>query len=138
MTYLMNGGLLPVDLVYRMKTILYKPIFVNPQAYDVFPQLYEIYPNTEDYNEKAVFSGTLTVRNVNDDTDYQTFQNTNSIDLTSFAGKLIEIDLQTADGNVALGQWYIKNNSVKYSCILLEDANDLLLESGEPILLEIQ
>ena len=36
-----------------MKTILYQPIFINPQAYYVFPQLTQIEPDTDEYIEKV-------------------------------------------------------------------------------------
>lgn len=38
-----------------MKTILYQPLFINPQAYFVFPQLYHIanYPNQLCYDGKS-------------------------------------------------------------------------------------
>lgn len=32
-----------------MKTILYQPIFINPQAYFVFPQLYHINRTLTEY-----------------------------------------------------------------------------------------
>lgn len=47
-----------------MKTVLYKPIFINPQAYAVFPQLYELQPKYDNYLEYAVFSGRLIVKMV--------------------------------------------------------------------------
>lgn len=123
-----------------MKTILYTPRFVNPHAYDIFPQLGNIIPNAEDYFEYARFSGTLIVSNINDNTDYQTFQNTNEIDLSNFAGKLIQIDLQTVDGKVALGQWRISRfNDKEYNYLLLENTGNISLEDGDgQILLEIQ
>lgn len=40
-----------------MKTILYQPLFINPQAYFVFPQLYHI-------EEVANFAGTIKFTNV--------------------------------------------------------------------------
>lgn len=67
-----------------MKTILYKPIFVNPQAYGVFPQLYELQPNNDNYLEYAVFSGRLVVKDVNDESDKLTFENTKQINLNHF------------------------------------------------------
>lgn len=33
-----------------MKTILYQPLFINPQAYFVFPQLYHIEMGKEQYD----------------------------------------------------------------------------------------
>lgn len=41
-----------------MKTILYNPIFINPQAYYVFPQLYDI-EKGDLFIEPAVYSGYL-------------------------------------------------------------------------------
>lgn len=39
-----------------MKTILYQPIFINPQAYFVFPQLYHI-EKGDSYIEPANITG---------------------------------------------------------------------------------
>lgn len=47
-----------------MKTILYQPLFINPQAYFVFPQLYHIdkdnsivYQTKNKYNEQTIYPG---------------------------------------------------------------------------------
>lgn len=61
-----------------MKTILYQPLFINPQAYFVFPQLYHI--------EKG--------------DSYQ-------VDFGLFKGKHIRISQYTNIGAVVLGEWYI-------------------------------
>ena len=45
-----------------MKTILYQPLFINPQAYFVFPQLYHI-EKGDSYNGTEIKPGSL------DDTD---------------------------------------------------------------------
>ena len=90
-----------------MKTVLYKPIFINPQAYAVFPQLYDLQPNRDNYLEYAVFSGRLIVKDVNDESDQLTFKNTKEIDLSSFMGKTIEIDQYTDTGNTVLGRFEI-------------------------------
>lgn len=44
-----------------MKTILYNPIFINPQAYYVFPQLYDnvSYMTTTSYNGGTISRGLL-------------------------------------------------------------------------------
>lgn len=58
-----------------MKTILYQPLFINPQAYFVFPQLYHIEKgdsyiepaNKLDFlnmEEVANFAGTIKFTNV--------------------------------------------------------------------------
>lgn len=44
-----------------MKTCLYKPVFVNPQAYFVFPQLYDMQPKTDNFVEQAIFTGRLII-----------------------------------------------------------------------------
>lgn len=90
-----------------MKTVLYKPIFVNPQAYAVFPQLYELQPNNDDYLEYAVFSGRLIVKDVKDESDQLIFENTKQINLNHFIGATIEIDQYTESGNTVLGRWEI-------------------------------
>lgn len=49
-----------------MKTVLYRPVFINPQAYYVFPQLYDIEPRRNNiYKEQAIFAGRIDVYDVN-------------------------------------------------------------------------
>ena len=45
-----------------MKTILYQPLFINPQAYFVFPQLYHI-EKGDSYIEPANITGQLIINN---------------------------------------------------------------------------
>lgn len=47
-----------------MKTILYQPLFINPQAYFVFPQLYHI-EKGDSYIEPANITGQLIINNIN-------------------------------------------------------------------------
>lgn len=48
-----------------MKTILYQPIFINPQAYFVFPQLYHI-EKGDSYIEPANITGQLIINNLSE------------------------------------------------------------------------
>lgn len=50
-----------------MKTILYQPLFINPQAYFVFPQLYHI-EKGDSYIEPANITGQLIINNLSDGT----------------------------------------------------------------------
>lgn len=46
-----------------MKTILYNPIFINPQAYYVFPRLTRyLQPDNESTAEPANYIGTIEVK----------------------------------------------------------------------------
>ena len=75
-------------------------IFVNPQAYRVFPQIAN--PYNTGITEKAVFNGYL---QVTDDTGKtKSFSNTDTIDFTGFNG-IIDIDQYTDVGSVKLGRW---------------------------------
>lgn len=66
-----------------MKTILYQPLFINPQAYFVFPQLYHI-EKGDSYIEPANITGQLII---NDLTKVLTSTPTlNKDDLRSFIG----------------------------------------------------
>lgn len=86
-----------------MKTILYKPIFVNPQAYSILPCVQ--YPEKgEETNIEANYTGTLTIT---DSTGLiRSYQNQKVIDLGEYQG-IITIDNITLDGAVRLGQWDI-------------------------------
>lgn len=70
-----------------MKTILYQPLFINPQAYFVFPQLYHIekgdsyvYQTKNKYNEQTIYPGDK------QDTDTLFIGTIRKDDLRSFIG----------------------------------------------------
>lgn len=93
-----------------MKTILYQPLFINPQAYFVFPQLYHI-EKGDSYIEPANITGQLII---NDLTKSLTLtpilnvvQDTNQVDFGLFKGKHIRISQYTNIGAVVLGEWYV-------------------------------
>lgn len=93
-----------------MKTILYQPLFINPQAYFVFPQLYHI-EKGDSYIEPANITGQLII---NDLTKVLTstptlnvVQDTNQVDFGLFKDKHIRISQYTNIGAVVLGEWYI-------------------------------
>lgn len=88
-----------------MKTILYNPIFINPQAYYVFPQLYDI-EKGDSFIEPAVYSGYLIIEDLISNTSSQVI-NTKEVDFTEFAGKRIRISQYTNIGAVVLGEWNI-------------------------------
>lgn len=91
-----------------MKTLLYKPLFINPQAYYVFPNINgRLEPKTGSGKEPAIFVGNIEVRTIayGDTSKKQYFYNTNEIDLSAFSGSLIRISLYTSRGNVVLGEW---------------------------------
>lgn len=88
-----------------MKTILYNPIFINPQAYYVFPQLYDI-EKGDSFIESAVYSGYLIIEDLISNTSSQVI-NTKEVDFTEFAGKRIRISQYTNLGAVVLGEWLL-------------------------------
>lgn len=88
-----------------MKTILYNPIFINPQAYYVFPQLYNI-EKGDSFIESAVYSGYLLIEDLISNTSSQV-TDTREVDFTWFAGKRIRISQYTNIGAVVLGEWLL-------------------------------
>lgn len=88
-----------------MKTCLYNPVFINPQAYFVFPQLYAMQPKTDDLIEYAKYTGQLIVTDVTNNDTYTVYSRSNSIDLSDFAEKRIRISQYTNTGAVLLGEW---------------------------------
>ena len=88
-----------------MKTILYNPIFINSQAYYVFPQLYNIQKG-DSFIEPAVYSGYLLIEDLISNTSSQVI-NTKEVDFTEFAGKRIRISQYTNLGAVVLGEWLL-------------------------------
>lgn len=95
-----------------MKTILYNPIFINPQAYYVFPRLTRyLQPDNEYTAEPANYIGTIEVKVIayGDTTLKRTYTNTDSIDLSEFKNTWIRISLFTKVGSCVLGEWKIGN-----------------------------
>lgn len=88
-----------------MKTILYNPIFINPQAYYVFPQLYDI-EKGDTFIEPAIYSGYLLIEDLISNTSSQV-TDTREVDFTQFAGKRIRISQYTNIGAVILGEWLL-------------------------------
>lgn len=95
-----------------MKTILYNPIFINPQAYYVFPRLTRyLQPDNESTAEPANYIGTIEVKVIayGDTTLKRTYSNTDYIDLSEFKNTWIRISLFTKVGSCVLGEWKIGN-----------------------------
>lgn len=93
-----------------MKTILYQPIFINPQAYFVFPSLYHI-EKGDSFIEPANITGQLIINTLTDDPTLTpiilTVKDNNQVDFSIFASKHIRISQYTDEGAVVLGEWYI-------------------------------
>lgn len=93
-----------------MKTILYQPIFINLQAYFVFPSLYHI-EKGDSFIEPANITGQLIINTLTDDPTLTptilTIKDNNQVDFSIFAGKHIRISQYTNIGAVVLGEWYI-------------------------------
>lgn len=93
-----------------MKTILYQPLFINPQAYFVFPQLYHI-EKGDSYIEPANITGQLIINDLTkvltSTSTLNIVQDTNQVDFSLFKGKHIRISQYTNIGAVVLGEWYI-------------------------------
>ena len=93
-----------------MKTILYQPLFTNPQAYFVFPQLYHI-EKGDSYIEPANITGQLIISDLTKSLTLtptiNTVQDTNQVDFGLFKGKHIRISQYTNIGAIVLGEWYI-------------------------------
>lgn len=94
-----------------MKTILYNPIFINPQAYYVFPRLTRWLRPDNGYKEPANYIGQIEVTIIAYSeigyTEY--FEHTNYIDFTNFSNSYVRISLFTRLGSCVLGEWKIGN-----------------------------
>lgn len=80
-----------------MKTILYQPLFINPQAYFVFPSLYHI-EKGDSYVEPAVYTGQLLIDVVDDSVPSTIIKDTKQVDFSDYAGKHIRISQYTEYG----------------------------------------
>lgn len=95
-----------------MKTILYNPIFINPQAYYVFPNLNgQLVEQKDTAIEPAKYSGIIEVKvTANGDIHkIKQFKNTDNIDFTEFSESWVRINQYTLEGNIVLGEWKIGN-----------------------------
>lgn len=95
-----------------MKTILYNPIFINPQAYYVFPNLNGQLVEQKDATiEPAKYSGIIEVKIIanGDIHKIKQFKNTDNIDSTEFSESWVRINQYTLEGNIVLGEWKIGN-----------------------------
>lgn len=97
-----------------MKTCLYQPIFINPQAYFVFPYLYHI-EKGDSFIEPANITGQLIINTLTDDPTLTsiilTVKDNNQVDFSIFAGKHIRISQYTDEGAVVLGEWELPANT---------------------------
>ena len=97
-----------------MKTCLYQPIFINPQAYFVFPSLYHI-EKGDSFIEHANITGQLIINTLTDDPTLTpiilTVKDNNQVDFSIFAGKHIRISQYTDEGAVVLGEWLMPGES---------------------------
>ena len=97
-----------------MKTCLYQPIFINPQAYFVFPSLYHI-EKRDSFIEPANVTGQLIINTLTDDPTLTpiilTVKDNNQVDFSIFAGKHIRISQYTDEGAVVLGEWELPANT---------------------------
>lgn len=97
-----------------MKTCLYQPIFINPQAYFVFPSLYNI-EKGDSFIEPANITGQLIINTLTDDPTLTpiilTVKDNNQVDFSIFAGKHIRISQYTDEGAVILGEWLMPGES---------------------------
>lgn len=106
-----------------MKTCLYKPVFVNPQAYFVFPQLYDMQPKTDNFVEQAIFTGRLIITDLTNN-QYTSYQNVNTIDFSQYADKHIKIEQYTDTGAVVLGEWIMSQDTTEVKPIASYRAYD--------------
>ena len=89
-------------------------IFINPQAYKVFPDI----GNQQNHSveEKAIYNGFLNI--LIDNKVVQQFTGTSTIWLAPFSGYQIQIDNVTDQGSVVLGKWDLN----KFIDIYIKDA----------------
>lgn len=96
-----------------MKTIFYNPVFINPQAYHVFPSLY--YPqkpddSTTEIIETAIYCGKLEVIVNTGELQYQI--NKNNIKFTISGNCVFTINQITQDGSTVLGRFQVQTNVI--------------------------
>ena len=95
-----------------MKTILYNPIFINPQAYYVFPRLTRwLQPDEVSVLEPVNYIGSIEVKIIaygEFEVGYtRNYTNTSEIDFSDFRNSYVRISLFTSLGSVVLGEWKI-------------------------------
>ena len=122
-----------------METVLNRPAFVNPLAYNVFPNI-RFPEKTDNKIEPAKYTGIIKLTDSTGKT--KEFQYTNDIDFSGFSGTIF-IDNYTPQGYVRSGVWNINNDQqenpeqdkyVLSNAILLSDNLVLLDMSNKPII----
>lgn len=92
-----------------MKTILYQPIFINPQAYFVFPQLYHI-EKGDSYIEPANITGQLIINDLT-----KSLTSTPILDVESFSNGITYQTKNSYNGTpIKFNATGIKDNSELY------------------------
>ena len=126
-----------------MKTILYQPLFINPQAYFVFPQLYHI-EKGDSYIEPANITGQLIIidltKVLTSTPTLNVVQDTNQVDFGLFKGKHIRISQYTNIGAVVLGEKWaycdnrgtakISNNTIVITNVV--ETNNIVEDDNKP------
>lgn len=122
-----------------MKTILYQPIFINPQAYFVFPQLYHI-EKGDSYIEPANITGQLIINDLTKSLTstpiLNVVQDTNQVDFGLFKGKHIRISQYTNIGAVVLGDG--KNLMMNFYINQILELKGLLRKNLFPVKVSIK
>lgn len=114
-----------------MKTILYNPIFINPQAYYVFPNLNgQLVEQKNATIEPAKYSGIIEVKIIanGDIHKIKQFKNTDNIDFTEFSESWVRINQYTLEGNIVLGGYTIVN--INQDASVSKDNIDAVYISG--------
>lgn len=111
-----------------MRTVLYNPVFINPQAYYVFPQLYDIEPKTDDFVEEAIYTGRLVVRSTDSDLT-GIYEGDKEIDFSKYEGNSIRISQYTDEGSTVLGEWRLPSMDQKIDFSVLNYDSNMEVEA---------
>lgn len=112
-----------------MKTILYQPLFINPQAYFVFPQLYHI-EKGDSYIEPANITGQLIINDLTQSltsTPIERTSNGKSFNAMSFAAETA-IELQK-DGVSYQTKASYNGNAINYHSDQADNDDRLVIGS---------
>lgn len=101
-----------------MRTILYQPVYINPQAYFAFPSLYHI-EKGDSYVEPAVYTGQLLIDVVDGSASSVIIKDTRQVDFNDYAGKHIRISQYTDEGAVVLEVVGLESmfKTFRYGCL---------------------
>lgn len=101
-----------------LQSIFTRPVFINPQAYLIIPELMLLHKSVPyDFNSDQYVFQVITTGQIKG----KLLQNGKNND-----EYILHLDLNTKDGCLVLGEFYLKNSNININSFKLEQSNGLV------------